>query len=877
MPATPAAPASAADDPAQAARDSGPSLEEIIPEKGFPGTAEGQTDGVLEAFIDWHEERGLSLYDHQEEAILEFYSGNHVILATPTGSGKSMVARAVHFLALAAGKRAWFTAPIKALVSEKFFKLCEVFGADNVGLMTGDGTVNAEAPIICCTAEVLAQVALGEWEETWADFVVMDEFHYYGDRDRGMAWQLPLLLLPQARFLLMSATLGDTTFIEEDLAGRTGREVSVVRGGKRPVPLDWEYVETPLHETVERLVRGGRAPVYLVHFTQAECVTSAQAFLSLNLADKDEKQAVKEELGGVRFDTPFGKVLRRFLESGIGIHHAGLLPRYRLAVERLAQKGLLRVIAGTDTLGVGINVPIRTVLFSQLCKFDGEKVGLLSIRDFRQIAGRAGRAGFDTVGYVRVQAPAHVIENARLEAKAAEAKKKKRFVRKKPPQFGYRHWDQEIYERMLRAPPEPLEPVMRITHGMMLTLMQRAETQAAHGQTVPFGGGYRMALEVIDRSHLSRRAKDEARIGARRALQDLERGGVLVRAEPSAGARCGALKLGQELQRDFSLHTARALWLVEAIDDLDVESDDYAVDLLALVEAVQDQPRSVLRAFARAIKGKLIGELKAQGVPYEERMARLEDVSWPKPKAEWIYTHFNAWCELHPWVDSESIAPKGVVRTMLENWAGFVETVNEYGLARMEGVFLRYLSGVWRTLSHSVPDAAKTEAVVEIEQWLRALIVRADSSLLMAWEELQAGADAPVQRNDKVDISADPRSFKARIRAEVQLLVRALSLGDWEEAAVLATPAGEDWSADEVEAALAPYVERFDHLPRFDHHARQAQLTTVEKTGPHQWRVVQVLGDDDDTREFSLRFAIDLRDDTDPPGRITTWIELIES
>jgi hypothetical protein len=852
-------------------------LEDAIPEKGFPGSSRGEFDAVLEAFIDWHEERGLSLYAHQEEAILELYSGSHVILATPTGSGKSMVARAVHFLALATGRRSWFTAPIKALVSEKFFKLCEVFGADNVGLMTGDGTVNADAPIICCTAEVLAQVALGEWEETWADFVVMDEFHYYGDRDRGMAWQLPLLLLPQSRFLLMSATLGDTRTIEDDLEARTGRAVSVVKGGPRPVPLDWEYVETPLHETVERLVRGGRAPVYLVHFTQAECVTSAQAFLSLNLADKDEKKAVKEELGGVRFDTPFGKVLRRFLESGIGVHHAGLLPRYRLAVERLAQKGLLRVIVGTDTLGVGINVPIRTVLFSQLCKYDGEKVDLLSVRDFRQIAGRAGRAGFDTVGYVRVQAPAHVIENARLEAKAAEAKKKKRFVRKKPPQFGYRHWDRDIYERMRKAPPEALEPVMRITHGMMLVLMQRAQTLADHGQDVPFGGGYRMALEVIDRSHLSRREKDEARLGARRSLRDLERGGVLRRAEPSAGARCGALKVEGELQRDFSLHTARGLWLVEALDDLDAESEEYALDVIALVEAIQDQPRAVLRSLERAIKGRMIGEMKAQGIPYEERMERLEDVSYPKPKAEWIYTHFNAWCELHPWVDSESIAPKGVVRTMLENWAGFVETVNEYGLARMEGVFLRYLSGVWRTLSHTVPAAAKNDGVVEIEEWLRALIVRADSSLLMAWEELQAGGEeVKVQRNEKVDISADPKAFRGRLRAEVQLLVRALSLGDWEEAAVLASPEEDGWSADEVEAALAPYEARFGHLPRFDHHARQARNTSVEKTGPHQWRVEQVLGDDEDSREFSLRFTVDLRADTNPSGRIVQLVEVME-
>ncbi len=852
-------------------------LEDIIPEKGFPGSAQGETDGVLEAFIDWHEARGLTLYPQQEEAILELYSGNHVILATPTGSGKSMVARAVHFLALATGKRSWFTAPIKALVSEKFFKLCEVFGADNVGLMTGDGTVNPKAPIICCTAEVLAQVALAEWEETWADFVVMDEFHYYGDRDRGMAWQLPLLLLPQSRFLLMSATLGDTQVIERDLEERTGRPVAVVKGGERPVPLDWAYVETPLHDTVANLVRGGKAPVYLVHFTQAECVESAQSLLSLNLADKEEKQAVKSELGGVRFDTPFGKDLRRFLESGIALHHAGLLPRYRLAVEKLAQKGLLRVIVGTDTLGVGINVPIRTVLFSQLCKFDGEKVGLLTVRDFRQIAGRAGRAGFDTIGYVQVQAPAHIIENARLEAKAsATAGKKKRFVRRKQPSFGYKHWDHEIYERLRDAPPEPLEPVMDVHHGMMLTLMQRAESRERGGEVVGFGGGYRMALDIISRCHLSRRGKTEAIEGARRALKDLEQGGILRRVQPEPPKRCGTVKVEGDLQRDFSINTALGLWLVEAIDDLDPAQESYATDVLSLVEAIQDQPRTVLRAFARAIKGRMVGEMKAAGIPYEERMAKLDDVTYPKPNAEWIYTHFNAWTSLHPWVSAESIAPKGVVSTMLENWAGFVETVNEYGLARSEGVFLRYLSGVWRCLTHTVPEAAMDDQLLEIAEWLRALIVRADSSLLTAWEQLQAGAEVVVEPGAaKVDISADPRAFRARVRAEVHVLLRAVSLEDWDEAALLASTDPEAWTARDLEAQFSGFVDRYGYLPRFDHRARLANNTAVHKTGPHQWRVEQVLGDDEDDREFSLLCQVDLREDTDPDGRIVTLVEVV--
>ena len=848
-------------------------LDTLIPERGFPGATEGDHSAALEAFIDWHAARGLSLYRHQEEALLELYTGNHVILATPTGSGKSMVARGAAFLTLATGRRCWFTAPIKALVSEKFFQMCEVFGPDQVGLMTGDGTVNPTAPIICCTAEVLAQVALSEWEDAWADVVVMDEFHYYGDRERGMAWQLPLLTLPKSQFLLMSATLGDTRAVEADLALRTGRAVSVVSGSIRPVPLEFEYVETPLQETVERLVRDGKGPVYLVHFTQRACVEQAQALMSLTLAQKDEKAAIRAELGGVRFDTPFGKELRRFIENGVGLHHAGLLPRYRLAVEKLAQRGLLKVIVGTDTLGVGINVPIRSVLFSQLCKFDGQKVSLLSAREFHQIAGRAGRAGYDRVGYVRVQAPAHIIENARLEAAAAERNKKK-FVKRKPPEFGYKHWDREIYERMVGSPPEALEPVFQVDHGMVLLMLQRAARQLRVGARVRFGGGYRMALELIDRSHLSRRGRAEARQHARQCLRDLQRAGLVRVAE---GRRCRELVVDTDLQQDFSLHSSLSLWLVEAIDDLDPAQAEYGFQVISLVEAVQDSPKAILNAFAQAEKGRLIAALKAEGVPYEERLAALEDVSWPKPMADWIYPHFNAWCELHPWVKGESIAPKGILRSMLESWSGFSETINEYGLARTEGLLLRYLWGCWRTLARSVPESAKDDQLVEMEQWLRALLARVDSSLVTAWEALVAGDGAPVAVAAPVDISADPRAFRARIRAELHQLVRALSLRDVEEAAALcAWGDDEGLSPAELQRALDAFEAELGHPPLFDHRARLAERTQIEKVGPHQWRVSHLLTDPEEEAAWSIRGEIDLRADTDPRGRVVKIVGVEE-
>ncbi|HWO13685.1 MAG TPA: DEAD/DEAH box helicase, partial [Polyangiaceae bacterium] len=388
-----------------------PSLQARLPPPGERAPA----DRLLELFLGYAEELGVELYTAQEEAILEVFSGHNVILNTPTGSGKSLVALAACFKALADDQYAFYTAPIKALVAEKFFELCAAFGARNVGMMTGDASVNRDAPILCCTAEILANVALREGERAQADWVIMDEFHYYSDRDRGAAWQIPLLTLPRSRFLLMSATLGKPEFFVEDLERRTGAKTALVRSGERPVPLDWEYSETPLQETIQKLCAAAKSPIYIVHFSQRAASERAQDLMSLNFTTKEGKQALKEELRGFRFDSPFGKELSRFLPHGIGVHHAGMLPKYRRLVERLAQRGVLHIICGTDTLGVGVNVPIRTVLFTQLCKYSGERTAILSARDFHQISGRAGRKGFDDVGWVVAQAPAHFIENQQLE------------------------------------------------------------------------------------------------------------------------------------------------------------------------------------------------------------------------------------------------------------------------------------------------------------------------------------------------------------------------------------------------------------------------------------------------------------------------------
>ena len=696
-----------------------PALGDFLP--ATPGS-----DELLDAFIEWSAHSGLELYPHQEEAVLRLLAGENVVLSTPTGSGKSLVALAGAFAMLAQGRRAVYTAPIKALVSEKFFELTAAFGPSSVGMVTGDASVNADAGVIACTAEILAQRALRAGSDTAADLVVMDEFHYYGDRDRGWAWQVPLLELPKSRFLLMSATLGDTGGLRRDLTARTGRDTALVASADRPVPLDVEYRETPLHVSIEQLLSTGRAPVYVVHFTQREATARAQSLTSLKVLNADEKAAVKEAVGGFRFDTPIGKDLRRFVLAGIGVHHAGMLPKYRLLVEKLAQQGHLKLICGTDTLGVGVNVPIRTVLFTQLYKYDGRRTRVLSVRDFQQIAGRAGRRGFDTVGSVWVQAPQHAVENKRAEMRAAgDPKKLRKMVRKKPPERGYAHYDDKTLTRLWDGTPETLDSSFDVTHAMMLNVLDR-----------PGDGCAAMKRLLVDNHEPRARQRRHIRkaVGVFRSLIDAEI--VEVLDEPDKSGR--PVRVNIDLQDEFRLNQPLGLFAVEAISVLDREVPDYHLQVLSVAESVLEDPRAVLLAQRDQARDELMTRMKEEGVEYEERMARLAEVTWPKPEAEFIEPAFDTFARHHPWVGHLRTSPKSVVRDMVEHADTFNQYVSRYGLKRSEGLVLRYLTDCYKALVQTVPSAAVDDRLAEVIEWLGGLVREVDSSLLDEWERLRA-------------------------------------------------------------------------------------------------------------------------------------------
>jgi superfamily II RNA helicase len=733
----------------------------------------------MDKFLAVAAAKGLTLYPEQEEAILELFDGKNVILATPTGSGKSLVAAALHFKTLCAGERSVYTCPIKALVNEKFLALCRDFGPENVGMMTGDASVNLDAPVLCCTAEILANIALGGGPRAAAvKAVIMDEFHYYSDAERGTAWQVPLLTLPGARFLLMSATLGATEFFERELTKLTRAATLTVRSDRRPVPLSFEYSETPLTERVAEVLTQKRAPVYLVHFTQRDAAEAAQDLMSLDVCSKDEKAAIAGELERVKFNSPYGKEVKRWLRHGVGVHHAGLLPKYKILVEQLAQKGLLKVICGTDTLGVGINVPIRTVLFTQLWKYDGKKAAVLAVRDFRQIAGRAGRAGFDDRGYVTAQAPAHIIENKRAEEKlAGNPQKLRKLVKARAPE-GAVGWDAKTFERLQTAPPEGLTSRFTVSHGMMLLMLGRD------------GDGCRAMQRLIADSHESANRKRALRDRAWqlfRALIERKIVSIIPQAERGAGGSGRKLRVNVELQDDFSLHQALSLYLLDTLPLLQRESADYPFDVLTLCEAIVEDPEAILRRQVDRLKTEKMAEMKAAGVEYDERIAKLEEVEHVKPLREFLYDTFNAFAAAHPWVEGENVRPKSIAREMFEGYRSFADYVKDYGLERMEGLLLRHLTQVWKVLAQTVPDGAKTEEVAEMEVYFRELIRGVDASLLEEWERLKNpewvaaetdGADKPA-RPTSFDVTRDEKAFRRLVRAEIfAQLQRALS---WDE------------------------------------------------------------------------------------------------
>ena len=818
------------------------------------------TDEIYERFFTWVEDvKGVKPWPHQEEAIMDLLAGDHVILNTPTGSGKSLVALGMHFAALCTGRRSYYTAPIKALVSEKFFDLVEVFGRENVGMITGDTHINADAPIICCTAEILANQALREGRHADVGCVAMDEFHYYGDPERGWAWQVPLLTLPDTQFLLMSATLGNVDAIADKLEDMTDTDVDIIADAPRPVPLTYEYTLDPLEKTVELAFGKGETPIYVVHFSQDAALETANALASTGVSSKEQRAAIAEAIKGTKFTTAFGKILQRLLRTGIGIHHAGMLPRYRRLVEQLAQQGLLPVICGTDTLGVGINVPIHSVVLTALTKFDGTKMRKLRAREFHQIAGRAGRMGFDTEGLVIAEAPEFEIENAKALAKAGnDPKKLKKIKRKKAPE-GFVTWNENTFDKLIDAAPETLVPHMKITHSMVLNEVEQ-------------GGDARYRIDrLIDDSAQTPEQKERLHARADEIFQTLFDTNVIETEDRDDGGKDYFMTV--DMPDDFALDQPLSPFLLAALELLDPESDTYALDAISMVEATLEDPKQVLRAQERQARDEAMIRMKEDGLDYDERMDRLQEITYPKPLEDMLQAAFDEYRHDVPWANDYWLSPKSVVRDMVETASDFTGYIARYNIARSEGTLLRYLSDAYRALARTVPQEKRDEQLDDIISWLRVVVRSIDSSLVDEWEHAGTDTDASEAAANlaapgaKQAVVEDRRGLTVLVRNAMFRRVQLMDLDKPDELGAL----DKDWGygVHEWEDTLDDYYDEHEYV-NIDAKARSGELFILDESkenSEHAWKVRQIIDDSDGDHDWAITGTVDL-DATQSSGEV---------
>lgn len=805
---------------------------------------------LFDIFVLWaRNARGVDLWPHQEESLLEILSGHHAIVNTPTGSGKSLIALGMHFVALAQQKRSYYTAPLKALVSEKFFELVSVFGAHNVGMITGDSQINSQALVVCCTAEILANQALREGERADVSCVAVDEFHFYADPHRGWAWQVPLITLPHTQFVLMSATLGDTDKIAQSLEETSGREVSIISSVERPVPLQYGYVLDDVHSVISTQIQQGHGPVYVVHFAQEAAVETAQQLANLGVSTREQRDKIKEALRDTRFTTVFGKTLKRLLLTGVGVHHAGMLPRYRRLVENLAQDGLLPVICGTDTLGVGINVPIHTVVFTMLTKYDGFKQRRLRTREFHQIAGRAGRSGFDSEGLVIALAPEHEIENAKALAKAGNDPKKLKKVKKKKAPEGFVNWTEATFTKLIESQPEVLVPHMQITHSMVLNVI-------SHG-----GDAWARVVNLIKKSQVGAEEQNKLRERAAEIFRTLFDSHIVEKWELDDGSMDYTLTI--DMPEDLALDQPLSPFLIAVLELLDPESDSYALDVVSAVEATLENPFAVLRVQERRARDEAMRVMKDEGLEYDERMDRLQEITYPQPLKDLLVPAFLRYCTDVPWAADYSLQCKSVVRNMLETASSFSEYTSSMGLARSEGTLLRYLSDAYRALSRTVPRDKRDEQLDTIIDWLDVVVRSVDSSLVDEWE---AAAGLTQEKNEDTQtappvidvIAAHKKGLTTLVRNALFKRVQYIDLDDVSALGELDSAWG--MPVHEWKDALDDFYDEHDGLLTTAD-ARSSKFFMIddkqEKTH-HRWHVRQILCDIEGDYDWAIDGIVDL-------------------
>ncbi len=420
-------------------------------------------------------------YPVQQEALLAWFTNEQgVLVCAPTGTGKTLIAEAAMFEALHLGKTAYYTTPLIALTDQKFHELQQAavnwgFSADDVGLVTGNRKVNPRAKILVVVAEILLNRLLHreafDFDDVWA--VVMDEFHSFNDHERGIVWEFGLGLLPQqVRTLLLSATVGNALEFQGWLRSRHDRKLQLVEGTERKVPLSFEWVEDRLlSEQVETMIHADatlrRTPALIFCFNREQCWTVAEQLKGKRVVSDTQQKQIAAFLEEQDMSPGAGPKLKRILMRGIGVHHAGVLPRYRRLVEALFQEKLLSLCVCTETLAAGINLPARSVVLPTLLKGPRGKMKLIEPSAAHQMFGRAGRPQYDDRGYVYALAHEDDVKILRAQEKLNQIpedtkdpglmKARKQLKKKMPKRReGVQYWNETQFQHLVAAPPASL-------------------------------------------------------------------------------------------------------------------------------------------------------------------------------------------------------------------------------------------------------------------------------------------------------------------------------------------------------------------------------------------------------------------------------------
>ncbi len=535
-------------------------------------------------------------------------------------------------------------------------------------------------------------------------------------------------------------------------------------------------------------------------------------------------------------------------------------------------------------------MPIHTEVLTSLTKYDGVKSRRLRSREFHQIAGRAGRAGFDSEGLVIAEAPEHDIENAKLVQKAGGDPKKLRKIKRKKPPEGFVNWNEQTFERLVASSPEVLRPHMRVSHSMVLSLVERG------------GDALENISDLIDLSMQTPDEKVQLKARAEEILDTLVATGVVEKELVGAGSAGAAesvegdegadgvggaddegcakgvedadgdkdtegaegaswnYSLTMEMPASFSLDQPLSPFLLAVLDMLSMEDPNYALDLISLVEATLENPFSVLRAQQRRARDEAAAEMKAAGIGFEERLERLANVSYPRPLEDELNAAFEHYCEAVPWARDYELAPKSVLRDMIETASDFKTYVARYKIARSEGTLLRYLSDVFRVLARTIPEARRDERLNEVIDWLRFMVQSIDSSLMDEWAQTGDSADdialaPPPSANAVV---ADRRGLVILVRNALFLRVRLASLGRCDELGSLDCEAG--YGAAHWERVLEGFYEVHEEI-RIDADARSHAYLLIDEAdevGEHLWHVRQIFLDEDADCDFAIAADVDL-------------------